>query len=236
MANDYFRFRQFEIQQSRCAMKVCTDACLFGAWTAVKKTSKKVLDIGTGTGLLSLMYAQQHPEAQISCIEIDKDAALQAQENFDRSPWKNNFHLHHAALQSWQMHDQFDLIFSNPPFFENDLHSADDRRNQALHSTALTLEELLEFVHGHLEENGQFAVLLPYHRTEYFEKKAGASGLFVRDKIFVRQTERHAYFRSMLLLQKENVLANISEIAIRNAQNGYSPAFAALLRDYYLFL
>src|SRR3954469_11797521 len=126
MANNYFSFKQFIIHQDKCAMKVCTDACLFGAYVAdrfqITNSKFHVLDIGAGTGLLSLMLAQKNSTVQIDAVEIDKAASEQAKENFKHSLWRDRLHIHHQPIQEFGM-NTYNLIISNPPFYENDLKS-----------------------------------------------------------------------------------------------------------------
>src|SRR5437763_249939 len=137
MPNDFFRFKQFTIQQQYCAMKVCTDACLFGAWTVSTITNEKlpagyVLDIGAGTGLLSLMLVQQLKNSIIHAIEIDGAAAKQAGENFVASPWGEQLNIFNTAIQSFSPTQRYDFITTNPPFFQDDLASPNAQRNIAL--------------------------------------------------------------------------------------------------------
>ncbi|MEO8711563.1 MAG: methyltransferase, partial [Parafilimonas sp.] len=173
MPNDYFRFKQFIITQDKCAMKVCTDACLFGAWAAhnPQLEASNILDIGTGTGLLSLIYAQKNMHASIDAIEIDEAAVQQARENFEASIWKERLHVYNTSIQQFatSSNKKYDVIICNPPFYENDLKSENKQRNLALHSDALTLEELISDVDLLLGDDGSFFVLLPFHRTKYFE-------------------------------------------------------------------
>lgn len=239
MANTYFEFKQFKIDQERCAMKVCTDACLFGAWAAshFQNTHAKfqVLDIGTGTGLLSLMFAQLNPTAQIDAVEIDADAAQQAKENFKASPWKDRLHIYQQPIQQFGI-NYYDLIIANPPFYEQDLKSDDRRRNLALHSAALGLDDLLDAVQKHLSPHGKFAVLLPYHRAANFRNHALLKDLFVEDEVSVKQTPRHPYFRSMMLFGRRNTTASHAEIIINSSNNQYTEEFTDLLKPYYLNL
>lgn len=238
MPNGYFQFKQFTVHQEHCAMKVTTDACLFGAWAATVhgqlSTVHNILDIGTGTGLLSLMLAQKC-SAPVHAVEIDGAAASQASENFASSPWKERLHVHHSPIQqfSHQPINGFDFIIANPPFFDNDLKSEDQKRNLALHSSSLSLEGLLVAIKQQLSANGSFAILLPYHRSDEFIRLA--EGFFLQQKTLVRQTERHGYFRSMLLFAAQPTGTIESDIVIKE-NDQYTPAFISLLQDYYLQL
>jgi tRNA1Val (adenine37-N6)-methyltransferase len=240
MPNHYFEFKQFSVQQEFCAMKVCTDACLFGAWVAQKMASENVassLDVGAGTGLLSLMLAQKLDRALINAIEIDEAASKQANENFENSLWKKRLHLSHCAAQNFVSETQFDLIISNPPFFENALKSDDAKRNIALHENGLALDELIKIANKFLKDDGKFAVLLPHLRTNYFEKLASENGFYLKERLLVKQSPKHTCFRSILLFQKKYVeFIKEGSIEIKNAENEYSSAFIALLKDYYLHL
>jgi tRNA1Val (adenine37-N6)-methyltransferase len=238
MPNHYFEFKQFRVEQDQCAMKVCTDACLFGAWTVSKMKelnidAKSVLDIGTGTGLLSLMMAQSN-EAIIDAVEIESGAAIQAAANFQLSKWNHRLKVIHANVQS--LHDStpcYDFIISNPPFYEQDLKSPDSNKNLAHHSAALGLEAFAASVNTLLHPNGYFAVLLPYNRKAIFLTIAENQGFFLAESMDVQQTENHPHFRTMMLLSRKKQAAKNSSMIIK-INNAYSPAFRALLTPYYL--
>lgn len=221
-------------------MKVCTDACLFGAWVVnrLPLTVHRLLDIGTGTGLLSLMYAQKNSNAMIDAIEIDKAAANQARENFDNSSWKERLNVYKDSIQNFatSTNKKYDVVICNPPFYENDLKSENKQRNIALHNDALTLEELVLIVDLLLEDDGSFFVLLPYHRIKYFETLLLKNKLAVKEKVFIKQTPKHTYFRIMFWVDRNATDCNQSEIIIMNDGNRYSNQFINLLKDYYLHL
>ncbi|HEX5151067.1 MAG TPA: methyltransferase [Parafilimonas sp.] len=239
MSNNYFRFKQFTIHQDKCAMKVCTDACLFGAWSAFHSplTTHHSLDIGTGTGVLSLMFAQQNQDVEIDAVEIDTTAAGQAKENFQASPWKERLNIYNSSIREFadRAKTNYDLIISNPPFYENDLKSDDQKRNLALHSAALTLEGLMDIADILLKDDGNFFVLLPHHRTENCIQLSRQK-FFVKEKIFIQQTSRHNYFRSILWLSRQPAITAQSYITIMNDAGKYTDEFIALLKDYYLYL
>ena len=220
-------------------MKVCTDACLFGAYVASKfqVTSNKfhVLDIGAGTGLLSLMLTQKNEHAQVDAVEIDRSSAEQAKDNFKNSQWKERLHIHHQDIQQFGF-NKYDLVISNPPFYENDLKSDNAKRNLALHGTALGLDDLLDVVQKHLGNNGKFAVLLPYHRAANFVNHAMLKDLFLHEEVCVKQTPKHPYFRCMLLFGRNKIPTRHSDICIKEKNDDYSGEFAELLKDYYLKL
>jgi tRNA1Val (adenine37-N6)-methyltransferase len=240
LANSYFQFNQFTIQQGNCAMKVCTDACLFGAWVAEiirqqEKTAQNILDIGSGTGLLSLMIAQKSA-ASIDGVEIDKDACLQSVENVQQSPFKDRVTITNTDVLALQSPKKYDWIITNPPFFEHDLKSENAQKNAAKHDTALQLNQLVSVVVNFLKADGFFAVLLPYHRMDECIKAAEKSQLFVCQQLLVRQTPKHPYFRCMLIFSYENTSTTVNEVVIKNSENNYTDGFTRLLQDYYLHL
>jgi tRNA1Val (adenine37-N6)-methyltransferase len=238
MANSYFKFKQFTVEQERVAMKVCTDACLFGAWVAATlPNADRVLDIGTGTGLLSLMYAQKNPLSVIDAVEIDAMAADQATGNFRASLWSERLKVHHSSILEFKQAQEYDLILTNPPFFENDLRSDEETRNKAMHDSSLTLDALKKSIGRLITPDGKLAVLLPSHRTEYFTDLLLSSGWHLLSGLSVKQTPRHNYFRSLLAFGKTPPQGIIQkELIIKDENNNYSSEFTALLKDYYLYL
>lgn len=238
MPNNYFQFKQFTVFQDKCAMKVCTDACLFGAVLPSNSFTGefKVLDIGTGTGLLSLMYAQKNPQAIIDAIEIDNAAAGQARDNFSSSPWAKRLHITNTDVLDLPAEKKYDHIFSNPPFFEDDLHSPDAGKNNAKHDTALSLVQLLETVNRLLNNEGSFAVLLPFKRLDYFIEEALKYDLHLSQQILVKQTPAHDFFRVILFFGRIMNRVSDKEIIIKDKNGKYTTAFAEVLKDYYLHL
>jgi tRNA1Val (adenine37-N6)-methyltransferase len=239
MSNSYFQFKQFTIHQEHCAMKVCTDACLFGAWAAEQLQTKNakvknILDIGTGTGLLSLMLAQK-TDTIIDSVEIDEAAAQQCLDNVEASPWKNRVQVIQGDIRNIHLGRKYDHIISNPPFFENNLKSPDRQRNLALHSDMLRLDELVRIAHANLSDDGSIALLLPYERGNECVDTARSNGLYLSGRVDVRQSNHHGYFRSMLLFKAHENDPVIGELIIRQGNN-YSIEFIGLLKDYYFHL
>jgi len=251
--NNYFQFKQFTIQQEKAALKVSTDSCLFGAWIAGEVGSKKydvrneatahtthhspltILDIGAGTGLLMLMLAQKC-DALIDGIEIDLPSYQQAKENLEASIWKERLQLFHADVKEFSFTKKYDLIISNPPFYEGDLKSSVANRNVAMHDEGLKLDELIRIVNDNLTDDGSFAVLVPYVRAEGMIELASACNLHLHMHVKVKQTEKHGYFRSMLLFGRTGTDPVVEELAIKDVSNQYTTEFAGLLSDYYLYL
>jgi len=242
MANHYFRFKQFTVHQEACAMKVCTDACLQGAYTAAYLHANRpgitgVLDIGTGTGLLSLMLAQQLPAAAITGIELDMAAAGQAKANFTASPWAERLQVLETDARALVADEQYDFIITNPPFYESDLKSNNHLRNQAMHATTLDYNELLQVIDSHLKAGGEFSVLLPHRPFADFVAMAGTAGFYLKEVLQVKQSERHDYFRSIGIFCREHHEPKVASMAIREADHqAYTPAFISLLQPYYLYL
>jgi tRNA1Val (adenine37-N6)-methyltransferase len=235
-----FHFKQFTILQDKSAMKVCTDSCLFGAHIANSihfrtKKIKNILDIGTGTGLLPLMLIQKN-NIPITGVEIDLDSYIQASENVTATNWSNQIHLVQEDIKTWNPKAQFDFIISNPPFFENDLHSLETKKNQAKHNTTLTYKELLTSITRLLNLDGQFAVLIPFSRSNYFIQEAATQNFYLTEQIFVKQTPKHPNFRSILYFGREEKRVETHTIIIKDNNNQYTNEFIALLKDYYLHL
>jgi tRNA1Val (adenine37-N6)-methyltransferase len=221
-------------------MKVCTDSCVFGAWIAntidqKKINPKTILDIGTGNGLLSLMLAQKI-NATIHAVEIDKNSFDQAKENFNASPWNKRLQPFHSDIKKWNAPHKYDWIISNPPFYENDLLPEAEGKNISKHNSALLLEELLFTVKDLLNEDGNFAVLLPWYRTNWFENAALSHSLFVKEKMEIKQTPVHNYFRTIFILQKQKTEIAESGLSIKNNNNEYTGEFIELMKGYYLYL
>jgi len=215
-------------------MKVCTDSCILGAWTALRlKGVSRILDIGTGTGLLPLMLAQKS-DAFLETIETDPDAAGQAAENIAQSPWCERIRLIESDVRKFPFTDKYDFIITNPPFYESDLRSPVDKKNKARHNESLTLEELMKVIISCLHAEGAFSVLLPFRRTAYFEKLAADNGFFSQEKLTIRQTPVHLPFRTILLFKKNKPLKEIiNELTIKNEKGKYTPEFSGLMNAYY---
>lgn len=237
MPNPYFQFKQFTIHQDQCAMKVCTDACILGAWFAEKISQESsVLDIGAGSGLLTLMLAQK-VDAQFDAIEKDAQSFKQMTENIERSKWKDKINAFMGDAITYGFPQLYDFIICNPPFYENDLKSDDKKKNLAKHDTGLTLEALIQVIDQTLAANGSFGILLPFHRTVPFEQIVLAKGFHLHEKLLIRQTPEHNFFRSILHFTRSNIhTGQTGELIIKQKDGNYSSAFTTLLKDYYLYL
>lgn len=220
-------------------MKVTTDSCLFGALQpqfGEGGQGKNILDIGTGTGLLSLMAAQLNPLASITAIEIEPEASFEAAQNIAGSPFGDRIRVLQQDVLSYEPANRFQLIVCNPPFHESQLNSPVKNRNLAHHSSALPLAQVFPLSANWLAAEGAFSLLLPFYREEEALKLAEEQGLFCQRLIRVRQTNVHGYFRSILFMGKQNAGNRLEEISIRLENNAYSPEFQALLQPFYLNL
>ena len=230
------------MHQEHTAMKVCTDACLFGAWAAADaqiQSAKNILDIGSGTGLLSLMLAQQS-NAHITAIEIEDGAFNQTVSNFDLSPWKERLDVVHTSIQDYDADDKkqlFDCIITNPPFYQQDLTSPDPAKNLASHSTALSWDVLAETAASLLQDNGAWYVLVPTLRAYTMQKLALNYGLQLSEECLMYNDAKHLPIRAMLkFIKQKEVVIQRNKIIIKNADQSYTTEFTTLLKEYYLHL
>ncbi len=236
MPNNYFQFKQFKVEQDKCAMKVCTDSCLFGAWIEVEKTVMSILDIGIGTGLLSLMLAQK-TTAQIHGIEIDENAFRQANENYKNSIWNTRFTTYLGNVKTFTFNQQFDFIVCNPPFYKNDISSVLQEEKIAKHSLRLTFTDLITAIENLLTNHGKFSILLPFYRKDEFETLAAKHQFYPEKIIFLKQTDEHNFFRYAAVFSKyKNIKIVQKEVVIKTTDNTYSDEATTLLKPYYLHL
>ncbi len=234
MPSNQFQFKKFTILQNRCAMKVGTDGVLLGAWTNTNNT-QKILDIGTGTGLIALMLAQRS-QAIIDAVEIDQDSAIQARENVENSPWKDRIKIHHAAIQDYENYaqKQYNLIVSNPPFFENASKSSRPARTRARHTDYLSQADLLQITEQLLDSAGRLAVIYPCEEAEKFQKKAENFGLFCHRKLSVQPNQNRPLKRILMEFSPHKLPTQESAIAIESSRHVYTPEFITLIQDFYL--
>lgn len=239
MANAFFQFKQFIVWQDRCAMKVCTDSCLFGAYVAASTQSEivppaSVLDIGGGTGLLTLMLAQRL-NAKFDAVEIDERAADQMRENFQKSPWRDSLNVICGDAKAHADNRKYDLVISNPPFYENELES--DIREVALarHGSGLLLSELAQVMSDKLNESGRYYLMVPAYRSLYMIEVLASEGLSTDKIITICHSAQHPPFRVFLSGSKKKVVDKPFEESISIYDgDSYSPSFRPLLHDYYL--
>ncbi|KAA6435931.1 methyltransferase [Rufibacter glacialis] len=216
-------------------MKVCTDSCVLGAFADVQG-ARRILDIGAGTGLLSLMVAQRASQAQVEAVEIDANAASQAQENMAASPWANRVKLFPMGLQEFALTQPqaFDVIISNPPFFQASLKSADGAKNQAKHTGSLSFAEVVSFAQRYLAPEGKLHILLPPHEAGVFEREAQAAGFHTRQILWLEATPQGKLLRAIHTYTRQPSATTSSTLAVREKDGEYTLTFQELLREYYL--
>ena len=234
-----FTFKQFHIDHSLCAMKVGTDGTLLGAWASLKAEAKRILDIGTGSGLIAIMVAQRHGSAQITAIDIDPDCVKQASENAMASPWGERIEVIHSAVQEFTQSaetESYDIIISNPPYFVDSMLSPDRQRSTARHTSTLSFNELVDSVLRLLSKDGTFALILPTAESERLLSVARGR-LFVKRRTEVWSTPTSGARRILMELQKEPpATPPVSEKLIieEGGRHIYSEEYKALTADFYL--
>ena len=233
-----FTFKQFTVNQERCAMKIGTDGVLLGAWTPLINNPNAILDIGAGTGVLSLMLAQRSTAEQIDAIEIDEDAYEQCVENFETSPWGDRLFCFHAGLDVFvdDPEDKYDLIISNPPFYAEDFKTDDSQRDMARFQDAMPFEELIEAAALLLSDNGIFSVIIPFKEEAKFVSMCKELDLFPLQITRVKGTPTSDIKRSLLAFTRIEQTPLIDELTIEISRHQYTPEYIALTKDFYLKL
>lgn len=238
-----FKFKQFTIQQDRCAMKIGTDSVLLGAWTSLESNPDSILDIGAGTGVLALMMAQRSNAELIDAIEIDDAAYEQCVDNFEHSPWGDRLFCYHAALDEFVedlndeesgMDDTYDLIISNPPFFSDTHKSDNEQRDLARFVDAMPFRHLIESVSKLLSQKGKFSVVLPFSEEKDFIVLASKEHLFPNRILRVRGTPQSEIKRSLIEFSFQELPVEPKELIIEIARHEYTDAYIALTKDFYL--
>lgn len=232
-----FKFKQFTIEQDRCAMKIGTDAVLLGAWSPFPKNIFSALDIGAGTGVLALMLAQRSNAEQIDAIEIDEDAYEECVDNFENSPWSDKLFCYHAGLDEFleEMEDEsYDLIISNPPFYTDDYKSDEKKRNLARFEDALPFDELIESAANLLGEFGIFSTIIPFKEEKKFIAIAKEFQLFPFKTTHIKGTPSSEIKRSLLAFKWDEQINIVDELIIETARHQYTSDYIELTKDFYL--
>ncbi len=227
-----FVFQQFSINQDQCAMKVGIDSVILGAKTPVHDY-KSILDIGTGTGVLSLMMAQR-TNSEIDAIEIEEKAFLQAKENFKNSIFSNRIQITHTAIQEYNPNKRYDLIICNPPYFETALKSQDSNRNLARHNDSLSLNELFLNSKRLLTNEGKLSIILPYSAKKNAITIAEKNQLFCTKQTVINGKAHKAPNRILLLFHEDQATPTIDTLTIYDAYGKYTTQFKKLTKDFYL--
>ena len=232
-----FTFKQFAIEQDRCAMKIGTDGVLLGAWAPIDNNPFSILDIGTGTGIIALMLAQRSAAQQIDALEIDEAAYEQATDNFENSPWNDRLFCFHAGLDEFieEPEEEYDLIVSNPPFYSEDYKTENESRDLARFQDAMPFEQLLEAADLLLSEHGIFAVIIPFKEEENFIALANEFELYPLKITRVKGTPTTEIKRSLLAFSRnETTDLPIDELVIETARHVYTQEYIGLTKDFYL--
>ncbi len=234
-----FQFKQFTIEQDRCAMKIGTDGVLLGAWAPIEHNPFSILDIGTGTGIIALMLAQRSAAEQIDALEIDENTYEQATDNFENSPWNERLFCFHAGLDEFmeEPEDEYDLIVSNPPFYSEDYKTDNEQRDLARFQDALPFKDLIEAADLLLSENGILAVIIPFKEEDRFLAIAKEFELYPTRITRVKGTPTTEIKRSLLALSRNKTnlfLFSIDELTIEIERHEYTPEYIALTQDFYL--
>jgi tRNA1Val (adenine37-N6)-methyltransferase len=231
-----FKFKQFSVDQDKCAMKIGTDSVLLGSWTSLETNPASALDIGAGTGILSLMLAQRSKSLQIDAVEIDDKAYEQCVDNFENSPWADRLFCYHASLLEFanEMGDRYDLIISNPPYYKENFKSNNEQRDLARFQDALPFDHLIICSARLLSDNGIFSVIIPYKEEKPFINLAAKVHLFPNRILHVKGNPTSKIVRSLIEFSFIESEINIKEITIEKGRHQYTRNYVALTKDFYL--
>ncbi|WP_418508566.1 tRNA1(Val) (adenine(37)-N6)-methyltransferase [Corallibacter sp.] len=234
--NKPFLFKQFTVHQDRCAMKIGTDGVLLGAWSSLEHQPFSILDIGAGTGILSLMLAQRSQAEIIDAIEIDDEAYEQCVDNFEQSPWGDRLFCYHASLDEFteEIEDTYDLIISNPPFYSENYKTDNQQRDLARFQDAMPFDHLLNSASKLLSENGVFSVVIPHQEEKHFIELASKVALHPNNILHVKGTPDSEIKRSLIDFSFKKSTINISELIIETSRHNYTEAYKNLTKDFYL--
>lgn len=229
-----FQFKKFAVEQSLTAMKVGTDGVLLGAWSRVE--GDRVLDIGSGCGLIALMIAQRNSNATVDGVEINSESAAEAKENFERSPWSDRLNVYNVDIQSYRSDSKYNHIVTNPPFFLDSLGSPDRDRNIARHSVELSFEDLISAVDRLLSGDGRLSIILPPMEMEHFERIA-KDRLKATRRCLVYGREGGALKRILMEFARVSSGVEQQSLTLENrdqSENRYSEEYRKLTHDFYL--
>jgi tRNA1Val (adenine37-N6)-methyltransferase len=234
MSEHLFQFKKFSVRQNQCAMKVGTDAVLLGAWTQ-PGLAKAILDIGTGTGILSLMLAQRS-QATITAIDIDQGAFLQAKENFEASAWSDRIHLDRISVQDYAhfTSKKFDLIITNPPYFNSESKPVNESRSIARHNDPLPFSDLISSVLKLLEPEGKLYIILPNIEGLLFLNLAQQNGLFCHSLLRIRTKQGRPEKRWLMKFGRSIQPIDDQLMVLQKDEHHYTDEYVAMTKAYYL--
>lgn len=233
-----FQFKKFIVKQDRSAMKVGTDGVLLGAWTPLYNGPCRILDIGSGTGLIALMIAQRSDAEQIDAVEIDEEAFMQCVENFENSSWGDRLYCYNASLEDFteEFFEEitYDLIVSNPPFYSENYKSGTLQRDTARFTESLPFEQLIACTEGLLSEDGIFSVIIPYKEEQTFVELSAEYGLYPFKICRVQGTPKSEIKRSMLAMTRIPAEITFENLVIETQRHQYTEEYITLTKDFYL--
>jgi len=231
-----FQFKHFSVKQDQCAMKIGTDGVLLGAWTSIKTNPFSILDIGAGTGVLSLMLAQRSQAQVIEALEIDDQAYEQCVDNFEQSQWNDRLFCYHASLEEFaaEIEDTYDLILCNPPFYSETYKTNNTQRDLARFQDAMPFEHLLESVAVLLSDNGLFSVVIPFSEEDHFIRLASKVQLFPKRVTQVKGSPTSETKRSLIEFTPLETSTEISQLIIETSRHQYTQDYINLTKDFYL--
>lgn len=234
-----FKFKEFTVHQDKTAMKVGTDGVLLGAWCDLGEFPDAILDIGSGTGVISLMLAQRSDAMTIDAVEIDENAYEQTVQNFEQSDWGDRLFCYNTSFNEFademaEEEEQYDVIVSNPPFYTDDFETENDARNKARFTSSLAFDDLLSGVSKILSDRGFFSVVIPFKEEVNFIELAKKQGLFPKKVCRVRGNETSDIKRSLLSFSFEKKELKEEELVIEKERHQYTDAYINLTKDFYL--
>lgn len=239
MSNKPFQFKEFMIHQEKTSMKVGTDAVILGAWVSLDNLPDKILDIGSGTGIISLMLAQRSDAETIDAVEIDENAYEQSVENFEQSDWADRLYCYHCSFEEFvdeisSEEETYDLIVSNPPFYTEDSESPNESRTKARFTSSLSFEDLLKGVTKILSQNGFFSVIIPFKEEVNFTQIANKNGMFLHEVCRVQGNPSSEIKRSLLTFSFQKRDVTESNLIIETERHQYTNDYINLTKDFYL--
>ncbi|MBO9672164.1 MAG: methyltransferase [Sphingobacteriaceae bacterium] len=228
-----FKFKQFEVDQTGCAMKINTDGVLIGAM-ANHHAPKRILDIGTGTGVIALMLAQRFPHANVHAVEIDEQAAETAERNFQQSPFNCRLTINNIAIEQYHSPERFDLIVSNPPFFVNDLKNEELRKGIARHAAEGFFSMLVKKISELLAADGEAWLILPVKQANEVIAIASHHDFLLTERINLHSDKNRPTFRQIICLKKGETFLKESDFYLYESLKEHTRAYRLLLKDFFL--